>query len=91
MLTSAEISAFIERYSGDPARVAEELVAAANEVGGNDNISVIFVAGPEFVGSQSGSEARAGHSITQVRESQSRWRKWIGRLAALFMRGRPSP
>ena len=88
MLTSAEISAIIERYSGDPASVAEELVAAANDVGGKDNISVIFVAGPEFVGSASGSEARAAHAITQVRESRSNWRAWMRRVAGLFTRGR---
>jgi serine/threonine protein phosphatase PrpC len=82
MLTSTEISSVVERYSGDPEIVARELVAAANEVGGNDNVSVIFVAGPEFVGTDSEimAEATARNSITQVREVKSWWRRLLNRL-----------
>jgi len=82
MLTSAEISSVVERYSGDPEIVARELVAAANEVGGKDNVSVIFVAGPEFVGTDSEimAEATARNSITQVREVKSWWRRLLNRL-----------
>jgi serine/threonine protein phosphatase PrpC len=82
MLTSAEISSIVERYSGDPEMVVRELVAAANEVGGNDNVSVIFVPGPEFVGSDSEmmAEATARNSITQVREAKSWWRRLLNRL-----------
>ena len=82
MLTSSEISSVVERYSGDPEIVARELVAAANEVGGNDNVSVIFVAGPEFVGTDSEmmAEATARNSITQVREVKSWWRRLLNRL-----------
>jgi serine/threonine protein phosphatase PrpC len=83
MLTSAEILSIVERYSGDPAITARDLVAAANQMGGKDNISVVFVAGPEFLGSDSSPmlEARAKHSITQVREVKSWWRKLLHRLA----------
>jgi serine/threonine protein phosphatase PrpC len=86
MLTSAEISSILERYSGDPAVTARELVAAANQSGGKDNISVIFVAGPDFLGSESEPmlEARARHSATQVREIRSWWRRLLHRLAGLL-------
>lgn len=86
MLTSAEISSIVERYSGDPAITARELVAAANQSGGKDNVSVIFVAGPEFLGSDSAPmlEARARNSATQVREIRSWWRKLLNRLAGLL-------
>jgi len=85
MLTSAEIRSIVQRYSGDPSLVARELIAAANEAGGKDNISVIFVAGPEFLGSDSEeARARVRHSITQARETRSRWRNLITRLAGLF-------
>jgi serine/threonine protein phosphatase PrpC len=69
LLTSAEINAMVERYDGDPARVAGELVAAANDAGGKDNITVIFVAGAEFHGRDSEVmvEARERHSITRQR------------------------
>lgn len=82
MLTSAEIKSIVDRYSEDPAITARELVDAANQMGGKDNVSVVFVAGPEFVGIESGPmlEARARHSITQVRENKSWWRKLLNRL-----------
>ena len=83
MLTAAEINAIVQEYCGDPAAVADELVAAANQTGGSDNISVIFVAGPEFVGSE-GAHGRMSHAITQVREKQGLWRKLCSRVAALF-------
>ena len=86
MLTSAEISSVVERYFGDPVITARELVAATNRSGGKDNVSVIFVAGPEFLGSDSAPmlEARARNSATQVREIRSRWRKLLNRLAGLL-------
>ncbi len=59
----------IERYAGDPEQVARELVDAANQAGGKDNVTAIFVAGTEFVGTQSPemAEARVRHAITKVR------------------------
>lgn len=83
MLTSAEINAIVQRYSGDPEGVARELVNAANHMGGKDNISVIFVAGPEFAGS---SETRMRNSVTQVREVKSWWRRAMNRVGRLLDR-----
>ncbi len=45
---SAAIAKVTAQYAGDPARVARELVRLANEAGGKDNVSVVFVEGPEF-------------------------------------------
>jgi PPM family protein phosphatase len=69
VLTSAHLSDIIERYDGDPEQTARELVATANEEGGADNISAIFIAGPEFVGNASAAmaEARERHAITKTR------------------------
>jgi len=83
MLASVEINAIVQQYCGDPAAVAEDLVAAANQMGGSDNISVVFVAGPEFVGSDAGSD-RARHAITQVTENQGAWRRLLNRIGALL-------
>jgi serine/threonine protein phosphatase PrpC len=68
-LTSAEMREIIERYEGDPQRTAGELVDAANAAGGPDNITAVFVAGSDFLGSacQEMAEARARHSITRTR------------------------
>jgi len=45
---SAVIAKVTAQYAGDPALVARELVRLANEAGGKDNVSVVFVEGPEF-------------------------------------------
>lgn len=76
VLTSGEISAIVERYDGDPNGTARQLVEAANRAGGKDNISVVFVAGPDFLGSDSNTleEVRPRHAATRMRETRSRWR-----------------
>ncbi|MBV8709567.1 MAG: right-handed parallel beta-helix repeat-containing protein, partial [Acidobacteriaceae bacterium] len=54
--------------------IAQKLVEAANASGGKDNISVIFVAGPEFrTSGPSTPDAADRHSITRMRVEQSRW------------------
>jgi serine/threonine protein phosphatase PrpC len=70
LITSAEMSEIIDRYDGDAEQVVHDLVHAANHAGGKDNISVIFVAGSEFLGNDSPqmAEARARHSITRARD-----------------------
>lgn len=82
VLASAEIKAIIERYDGDPNSTAKELVGAANEAGGKDNISVVFVAGPEFLGSDSSAltDVRPRHSVTRNREDTARWRAVLSAL-----------
>jgi PPM family protein phosphatase len=71
LLTSSEILEVIERYNGDPAEVAHELVEEANLAGGSDNITAIFVAGSEFLGvrSPAAAEARARNAVTRAREA----------------------
>lgn len=74
VLTSAQISTIVEQYDGDPAETARKLVHAANEAGGKDNISVVFVAGAEFVGSESHAliDSRPRHAITRMRAPRTR-------------------
>jgi hypothetical protein len=73
LVTTAEMSAIIDRYDGDAERVAHELVDAANSAGGKDNITAVFVAGPDFLGNDSSAmaAARARHSITRARDAAS--------------------
>jgi len=69
LVTSAEMREVIERYDGDAEAVSRDLVDAANRAGGADNITAIFVAGSDFLGSASPAmaEARTRHSITRMR------------------------
>lgn len=88
VLTSAEISAIVERYDGDPDSTARQLVDAANAASGKDNISVVFVAGPEFLGSQSNTllEIRSRHAVTRMRKGEARWHGVL-RNALLLLTG----
>jgi serine/threonine protein phosphatase PrpC len=76
VLTSAQISAIVERYDGDPEETARQLITAANQAGGKDNVSVVFVAGQEFLGTHSTvlEEVRPRHATTRMRERPRRWK-----------------
>lgn len=47
-VTSAEIRAGIERYAPDFNAALRSLVEAANAAGGKDNVTVVFVAAPDY-------------------------------------------
>ncbi len=77
VLTSAQIAAIVAEYQGHPETTARQLVDAANLAGGKDNISVVFAAGPEFLGTESNAllDPRPRHAITRMRTVPSRWRR----------------
>src|SRR5262249_41708144 len=60
LLTAAQVREIVERYDGDAERVAAELVEAANQAGGSDSVTALFVAGPEFPGRGSATRPREG-------------------------------
>ncbi|HEY2014206.1 MAG TPA: protein phosphatase 2C domain-containing protein [Bryobacteraceae bacterium] len=64
-LTAAQVRGVVERFDGDPAKVAMDLVQMANDAGGQDNITALFVAGPEFRGC--GGATRPRFSTTRLR------------------------
>ena len=87
-LTAAEVRAIVERYDGDASRVACALVDAANDAGGKDNTTVLFIAGPEFgnkYATRPRMEVPGGAGLPACREaSASRAaRKRGGRLESL--------
>jgi len=47
-VTSAEIRAAVERSAGAPDRAVRELIDAANNAGGKDNVTVVIVEGERF-------------------------------------------
>jgi serine/threonine protein phosphatase PrpC len=48
LVPSGTIDAVVRRYAGDPQRVADALVDAANDAGGFDNVTVVYVEGAAF-------------------------------------------
>jgi serine/threonine protein phosphatase PrpC len=80
-LTSAEIAAIVDAYDGDASAIASLLVESANRRGGHDNVSVVFVPGPEFIGARSSAmaEARARHAITRMRTRRAAWKRIAAR------------
>jgi serine/threonine protein phosphatase PrpC len=75
VLPSVAIRDIVERYQGDPEQVARELVEAANEAGGKDNITALFVAGSEF---------RPARRFAPPAETGASRRPFTGRIAFLF-------
>jgi serine/threonine protein phosphatase PrpC len=53
MVSASAIERVVRQHAGDPARVAEALVLAANEAGGRDNVSVVYAEGEDFARSAS--------------------------------------
>jgi serine/threonine protein phosphatase PrpC len=68
-IASTAIRAAVSKLAGDPARVVQSLVNAANAAGGKDNITVVYVEGEQFAG---------------IRQSERplRWR-WAIRIAVV--------
>jgi hypothetical protein len=48
MLTSSTMAHIVRQHAGDPVRVVEALVAAANDAGGKDNVTAVYAEGPLF-------------------------------------------
>jgi serine/threonine protein phosphatase PrpC len=48
MVTSVEIQRIVRTQADDPAAVVAALIDAANAAGGKDNITVVYVEGPDF-------------------------------------------
>jgi len=81
LLPAAAIREIVERYDGDAAAVARDLVEAANEAGGKDNITALFVAGSEFRGPARHSTTRA---LKPMKDRSAVWRVLTGRIAFLL-------
>jgi serine/threonine protein phosphatase PrpC len=88
LVKSAEMMQIMERYDGDATRIAQMLVEAANAAGGRDNVSVIFVPGPEFLGTESAtlSDGRSRHGTTRMR-SAAKSSRGVFRNVTLLLAG----
>jgi serine/threonine protein phosphatase PrpC len=48
MVSSPSIERTVRQHAGDPPRVVEALILAANEAGGRDNVTVVYIEGDAF-------------------------------------------
>jgi hypothetical protein len=51
LIDSSSIQQIVGRHAGDPHQVVKALIDAANRAGGKDNVSAVFVEGPQFASS----------------------------------------
>ncbi|HTX33580.1 MAG TPA: protein phosphatase 2C domain-containing protein [Bryobacteraceae bacterium] len=82
LVTAAQVRDIVDRYQGDPGRVAADLVVAANQAGGIDNVTALFVAGAEFRGSPAGPSRATRPRLGDTRAISAR-NLLTGRLAFL--------
>ena len=73
LVPSASMAKVIRQCAGDPRRVARALVDMANDAGGKDNVTVVYVEGEDFPG-----DAR-------TRPSGGRWRQRLGVAAVAIV------
>lgn len=78
-VTAAGIREIVDRYDGDPDAIAQQLVAAANDAGGKDNITALLVCGPQFRGQPA--NATAELAVPVLPRARRRW--FTGRFAFL--------
>jgi hypothetical protein len=63
LVDSRQIRTVVERHAGDPDAAARGLIAAANQAGGKDNVTVVVVEGEEFHATQEASAASPGQAM----------------------------
>jgi PPM family protein phosphatase len=80
LVASDEIMAIVRRSAGHPDRVAQQLIKAANDAGGKDNITVVYVEGGQFGRSGSSARPRSGRLLLHL----TLWLLIITALAAAW-------
>ncbi|HYP05062.1 MAG TPA: right-handed parallel beta-helix repeat-containing protein, partial [Bryobacteraceae bacterium] len=50
LITSTQMLSIVEQHAGDPQGTVQNLIDAANQAGGKDNITVVFIEGDRFAG-----------------------------------------
>ena len=85
MVSSAVIRRTVRQHAGDPDRVVQSLIDAANKAGGKDNITVVYAEGTDFAAANTAREATAEQqgAIDAGRAIRLRWLA-AGLLAGLL-------
>lgn len=69
MIPSTALDRIVREHAGDPQAVVDALIAAANEAGGRDNVTAVYVEGPDFAAAMSGDVAAGRPRATAVRRA----------------------
>ena len=78
LVPAAAIAALVEEHAGDPDAVVRALIDAANDAGGKDNVTVVYVEGDRFAAQhRAGSAASAAASRPRKRYSWSRLAAYV--------------
>jgi serine/threonine protein phosphatase PrpC len=84
LVTSARLADIVYADAGDPARIVDRLVSAANDAGGKDNITAVFAAGPNFARAAAQPGARpAPATADTLRQTGVRAPAWLAGAAGL--------
>jgi len=87
MVPSSTIERVVRQHAGDPQTVADALVSAANDAGGQDNITVVYAEAPEFARAVHGKRAASPRAAGD-RARPATLLQWIaGRRATWFACG----
>ncbi len=90
MIPSTTIERVVRQHAGDAAAVTTALVAAANEAGGRDNVTVVYAEAPGFAAAVQGRarlpfrcmrRRQPADAATVVDDAAGRWARacWLGR------------
>ena len=89
-VSSGSIRRIVEAFAGSPALAVQELLTAANDAGGKDNVTVVIVEGERFAGAVTPrGPRRAGAPAGSRRRARHRRLAAAGRGAAIG--GPPEP
>lgn len=84
MLTTAAIDRVVRQHAGDSQAVVEALVLAANEAGGRDNVSVVYVEGASFaIGTRTAAAAGGQAAAPAAGPAPARRSFWTAPLTLL--------
>jgi len=71
LVRSSSIAQIVTRFAGDPAKVVEALIEAANDAGGKDNVTAVYVEGERFAAALEREGATARRSDDEGDDSQT--------------------
>jgi PPM family protein phosphatase len=85
MVPSGTVDRLVRRHAGSPQAVVDALVAAANDAGGKDNVTVVYAEAPGFERAVRATSARSrgGSARRSIARSRTTWFA-VGALAGVL-------